>query len=144
MMKNSLIITIVVAIVVGALGFFTGMQYQKSQRATFPQGLGQRGPSGNLGGNQRGFTGTRPVNGEITSLDDKTITIKSQDGSSKIIVYSTSTKINKTTEGSTSDLKTGEQVIVIGTENTDGTVTAQSISVGGFPRVNAQPSPANQ
>jgi hypothetical protein len=131
MAKNSLIITIIVAIVIGFLGFFGGMQYQKSQRVTFPQGLGQRGM-----GNQRTFMGNRPVSGEIAGLDDKTITVKSQDGSSKIIVYSASTKVNKTTEGAISDLKTGEQIMVIGTEGTDGTVTAQSISVGSLPGFN--------
>ncbi len=71
------------------------------------------------------------MNGEIIESDDKSITVKLPDGSSKIVIISDSTKINITQEGSQADLGVGEQVMVIGTESTDGTVTAQSISVGG-------------
>lgn len=135
MAKNSLIVTIVVAVIVGALGFYGGIQYQKSQRGSFPGSTTQGFPSGTnqQGGNGRqgSTTGSRPVSGEITGLDESTLTIKTQDGSSKIVIYSTATKVNKTSEGSTSDLKVGEQVTVIGSESADGTVTAQNISLGG-------------
>lgn len=134
MAKNSLILTIVIAVVIGALGFYGGIQYQKSQRGSFPEGTTQGFPGGTNQqggtGRQGNTTGFRPVSGEITSLDGSTITIKTQDGNSKIIIYSTSTKLNKTSEGSVSDLKVGEQVTAIGSESSDGTVTAQSISVG--------------
>ena len=138
-MKNNLMATIVVAIIVGGLGFFGGMQYQKTNTkpagpgGQFQQlGNGQNRPAGLTG---RNGTATRggmtPVSGEILSIDDTSITIKSQDGSSKIVVYADSTTINKTSEGSSSDLQVGEEVMVIGTEDTNGTVTAQTISVGG-------------
>lgn len=133
MAKNSLIITIVAAVIVGALGFYGGMQYQKSRRGSFLGRSAQGFPSGTnqQGGNARQRNGMgRPVSGEITSMDESTITIKTQDGSSKIVIYSTSTKVNKTSEGSISDLKVGEKINAIGSEGSDGTITAQSISVG--------------
>jgi hypothetical protein len=135
MAKNSLILTIVAVVIVGVLGFYGGIQYQKSQRVSFSEGTPTQGmPTGasqqGRAGKQGNAGGSTPVSGEITSVDKSTITIKTQDGSSKIIIYSISTKVNKTSEGSTSDLKVGEKVTAIGLEGSDGAVTAQSISVG--------------
>ena len=61
--------------------------------------------------------------------------VKMQDGSTKIVILSEQTSINKASEGSKEDLKTGEQVTAFGTENSDGSVTAQNISIGGMLRV---------
>jgi hypothetical protein len=134
-MKNNLIKTIIITIVVGLLGFYGGIQYQKSQRVSFSANSAQRfagGTNQQSGAARQGrAAGFNPVSGQITSLDKSTITIKTQDGSSKIVVYSSSTKVNKTSEGSMSDLKVGDQIMTIGSTASDGTVTAQSISVGG-------------
>jgi hypothetical protein len=73
----------------------------------------------------------QPISGEITAQDDKSLTVKTQDGSSKIVILSETTKVNKTSEGSKSDLKTGEQVMIIGTSNSDGSFNAQTVSIGG-------------
>lgn len=134
MAKNNLVIIIIVAVIAGGLGFFGGMQYQKSQPGIFSRGANQGFPrefnQQRVNGRQGNGMG-RPVNGEIINLDENTITIKDRDGSSKIVVYSNSTKISKASEGSVSDLKVGEQVTAFGQEGSDGTVTAQTISIGG-------------
>lgn len=134
-MKNPMIITIIVALVVGGAAFFGGMQYQKTQASSPMQGQ-FRGPNGQApaggfqgrGGNSQGM---QPVSGEIISQDDTSITVKLQDGSSKIVILSDDTNINKSSEGSKSDLKTGETVTAFGTTNSDGSVTAQNVSIGG-------------
>ncbi|OGK72082.1 hypothetical protein A2313_02910 [Candidatus Roizmanbacteria bacterium RIFOXYB2_FULL_41_10] len=139
-MKNNLMVTVIVAVVVGGLGFFGGMQYQKASArpsATVGQFQAQNGqarPEGfptREGTGSKGASGINPVSGEILEIDNKTITIKTQDGSSKIVIYSGSTNINKTSEGSMDDLQVGEEVMVIGTQDTNGTLTAQTISIGG-------------
>lgn len=130
-----MIMTIIVALVVGGVGFFGGMQYQKTQASGPIQGQ-FRGPNGSgtpggfqgRGGNGQGMT---PVSGEIISQDDTSITVKMQDGSSKIVILSDDTNINKSSEGSKSDLKTGETVTAFGSTNSDGSITAQNISIGG-------------
>lgn len=130
--KNSLLITVVAVVVVGLVGFFGGMQYQKSRMGSFSKGEFQGGPNGQAGA-QKGQTnrqGIQPISGEITAQDEKSLTVKSQDGSSKIIIFSETTKVNKTSEGSKDDLEIGEQVTVIGTSNSDGSLTAQTISIG--------------
>jgi hypothetical protein len=122
--NNNLIITIIIAALVGALGFYGGTQYQKN--ANF---------AGGINGQRRGFGGgqnaqNRPVRGQIVSQDDKSITVKMQDGSSKIVNVSDQTLINKASTGTKTDLKSGETVMVFGTTNSDGSVTAQSVSLG--------------
>lgn len=71
-------------------------------------------------------------------MDDKSITVKLQDGSSKIVLLSNTTAYNKSATGAKSDLKTGEKVAVFGTENSDGSVTARDVQLnprtGGFVR----------
>jgi hypothetical protein len=124
MKNNAVVITILVAVIVGALGFFGGMQYQKMQR-----GAGRFGAAGGFGGRAGGANGTRPVVGQISSMDSNSVTVKLPDGSSKIVILSTSTAINKQATGSKSDLKNGENILVIGTSNSDGSITAQNIQL---------------
>lgn len=141
---NNKIVTIILVILVGAGAFWGGTVYKKSSLEK--QGLlrnannnrvgnftggpnGQQGRSqgmrpGGPGGNNGNF-----VNGEILSRDDKSITVKMPDGGSKIIYFSDSTQVGKSAQGSISDLNTGQQVMVNGTANPDGTVSAQNIQI---------------
>ncbi len=127
-MKNIKLIAIVLLLVGLGAGFFGGMQYQKSQRSQF-------GQANNAAGNQARRTGlgqnqvNRPVSGDIISADQNGITVKLTDGSSKIVLVSDSTMINKTDPGTKTDLTVGQKVMVIGTANSDGIVTAQNIQL---------------
>ncbi len=134
-MKNNYLLTIVIALIVGGIGFYGGMKYQQSQRGNFSGQFGS-GQSGNgqfvrngQGTRVNNSGGFRPVNGDIISADDKSITVKLQDGSSKIVILSDKTQINKAETVNKSELKTGVKVAVFGTENPDGTVTAQNVQV---------------
>lgn len=130
------IIAVVVGVVAGAAGFFGGMKYQQSQRSAFFTQMGNVN-----GGMMRGTTGTRngsasprlggfrPVAGEVIKSDDTSITVKLVDGSSKIVLITEKTDIRKTDQGDKSDLATGTQVAVFGSENADGSVTAQNVQI---------------
>lgn len=113
---------IIIVVLVGAGAFFGGMQYQKSQRASR---IGQFGQQFANRGGQNG----RSVSGNIINSDDNSLTVKLADGSSKIILLSGSTVVNKQTTGSKADLKNEERVLVIGKENSDGSLTADSVSL---------------
>ncbi|OIO07392.1 hypothetical protein CO115_00755 [Candidatus Falkowbacteria bacterium CG_4_9_14_3_um_filter_36_9] len=52
-----------------------------------------------------------------------------RDGGSKIVFLSDSTSIGKTTDGTVADLEAGKQVTINGKDNSDGSVTAQSIQI---------------
>ncbi len=132
-MKNVNILAIVLLLVGLGAGFFGGMQYdratqQKNQRLQFGQTNGavdnqtRRAGFGQNGNN-------RSVSGDIISSDNNGITVKLTDGSSKIVLVSGSTQINKTNPAAKSDLSVGQKVMVIGTVNSDGSVTAQNIQL---------------
>lgn len=127
-MKKSTMITILLVVLVGGGAFFSGMKYQQGKQAFNRQFNGSQGAR-TAGGNQGNRLGFRPVAGEIISSDDKSITVKLQDGSSKIVMVSDKTDINKAAQANRDELKVGEKVSVFGQENSDGSVTAQSIQL---------------
>lgn len=136
-MNKNIILAVLVILLCGG-SFYGGMKYQQKKglqniRQQFGNGQFQRGNgSANISGQPRqagNRMGGRAVTGEILSQDEKSLTVKSADGSSKIVLLSETTTVNKATEGTKDDLKVGEQVVVFGTENTDGSVTAQNIQL---------------
>lgn len=141
-MGKFLFIIIAIAIIGGA-SFYGGIKYARSKgssgqfsRADFqnlsPEERQQRakdfggdigrGPRGNRDGG--GFAA-----GEILSKEDKSVTIKLQDGGSKIIFLSDSTEITKSVAGSLDDLEIGKNITANGTANSDGSITAQTIQL---------------
>lgn len=129
------IYTILIAVIVGAAGFFGGMQYQKSMSfSQFGSGMNRfssgQGSQGRffMGGNRNG--GSRVI-GNVLSMDSNSMTVKTPDGSTRIVILAGSTTYSKATTGTVSDVKTGENVSVFGTINSDGSVTAQNIQIGG-------------
>ncbi len=131
MKNNAIVIALVALLVGGGLGFFGGMQYQKSQRAAvFGQfGSGSLGAPGGAGaGGFRGRNGNGAV-GTVLSVDNNSITVKLADGSSKIILVTSSTSINKAAQASVSDLAVGTTVAAFGTTNSDGSITATNVQI---------------
>ncbi len=130
MSKNQIIITAAIALVLGGAGFYGGTAYEKNSLSS--QGLLRSG-SAQFGGRQSRVAGARNgggfMAGQIISKDDTSITIKGPDGGTKIVFFSGSTTIGKSTQGSSSDLSTGEEVMVNGKANSDGSIAAQNIQI---------------
>ena len=74
--------------------------------------------------------GASMIRGEIQSIENGTMTVKLDDGSSKLVLVSESTPINKSESGLIADLKVGEGVVVFGSANTEGLITAVNIQIG--------------
>lgn len=145
MKNNNLIITILIVIIVAGGSFFAGMKYQQSKQPQFNrQANGGQGIMRNGQGNRQGF---RPVSGDIISSDNKSITVKLADGSTKIVLINDQTIINKADTATIGDLTTGQKVAVFGTDNADGSVTAQNIQLNPIMRGlggDSGPNPSSQ
>ncbi|MFH1129654.1 MAG: hypothetical protein V1686_02880 [Patescibacteria group bacterium] len=139
-MKKVLPLIIIGVIVIG-LVFFVGFKIGGKKSTTF----GKNGPgtftAGDIvnGGMRSRNSGANFVNGEIISKDDTSITVKSRDGGSKIIFYSDVTEISKFISGVASDLGVGKTIMITGTTNSDGSITAKTIQLR--PETLGQPVP---
>lgn len=149
--RKQMLAGLAVLVAVGGASFYGGMRFGKSgfgssagtrQLTFFRQGTagGQNVQFGGANGGQRmgGRSGAGFVSGEIMSMDDKSLTMRSRDGGSKIVLLAGSTEVSKFTAGSLTDLQVGMNVMVTGRTNSDGSVTAQTIQLrpalppGGF------------
>lgn len=127
-------------VVFSGISFYGGVRYQRSRSQPVPfgqnfqnltpeqrqQAFGQLRSSGN---GTRRVSGQGFWSGEVISRDDKSITVKSRDGSTKIVFYSGATSVGKLASGTPADLAVGTQVTVTGSAGQDGTLTAESIQL---------------
>jgi len=132
-MNKKIITIIAVATVIGAGAFYGGMKYAESKALSDRQQRMQQFGT-NFGGfrlgsgsGQRGGSGFTA--GEIIAKDNKSVTVKLQNGGSKIVFFSDSTEITKSVAGTLGDLEVGKNIIVNGTVNSDGSITAQTIQL---------------
>ena len=137
MNKSTIIIVfIVVVLAVGAGAFYGGMVYGKSQATVsqedfIAQRIAARG--GQFPGMEQGQTGTGMrtggfggTMGTVESIDGNTLIIGTNDGPVKVLTTDT-TLVQVTKPASVSDLPLGSNVIVAGSRNDDGSITARSI-----------------
>jgi len=121
-------------IIIAGGAFYGGIAYAKSStpaRGTFAAGgagganFAGRGGFGRTGSGSGGFT-----TGQIVSASNGSISIQQQNGSStEIVLVSPATQILKTTSGTAADLTTGTNVVITGTSNSDGSMSATSIQI---------------
>ena len=126
-MKNNTVI--IIAIISLALGFGGGYLFKNYQVGKMRPNFGSQLPDRQRNGQgpQAGFGGM--VMGEIISQDENSITVKIQDGSTKIVILGDSTTYSKTQRIEKSELSTGNQVRVFGSANSDGSITAQNVQL---------------
>jgi len=138
MQKNKIVTIVIIALVVIGVSFYGGMKYGQSGspvRGTGPNGM----PTGNFS-QRTGQFGTSTVSrenrvlggmvaGQILSIDGNNLTIKSQDGGSRIVFLSASTTVSKMTTGTVKDLIVGSEVSVSGASNSDNSINAASIQL---------------
>lgn len=144
-MKNYIFLGLLVILVAG-VSFYGGTEYQKNKQSKlglnmgqFNQKLGQNqeqrnGDNARIGGN------FRPVVGEVLTVEDKSITVKLADGSSKIIFISEKTQINKIESVENTDIVVGAKVNIFGVENSDGSMTAENVQLNSLMRYVEIPS----
>jgi len=133
---------IVTTLIAGSLGVYGGMTYQKTKSIS---AFGQRGTSQRLTQTRNNNQNTKnqipsgtsagmmnrggAINGEITAKDDKSMTVKMPDGSSKIIILSSDTTYRIADEAKPEDLVVGKTVAVQGSTSPDGSTIATSVEL---------------
>ncbi len=137
-MKNKNLIVSVALLVVGlGAGFFGGFEFKNYQnqkaRSAFTTG-GSNGAQRYMGTGRADSTNGMMnrggiVTGSILSMDDKSITVKLADGSTKIILFSGSTTYSNTVTAKVTDLKVGSEISTFGATNSDGSITATSVQI---------------
>lgn len=128
------LILLTVGLLIGFAGGFYFKTYQQSkQRPNFMNGNSNtqrfvpNGGSREDGQGRVNFGGA--TEGDIISIDEKSITVKLLDGSTKIIFLGDTTTYSNISDSKKEDLKIGIKVAVFGSSNTDGSLTAQRIQL---------------
>ncbi len=132
---------IVLLLVVAGGSFYGGIVYQRAQAANLQASFFANrggGTGGGGGGNFPGLNGggnggnaaNRGAVGQIKSIDGNTITISTPQAEVKVTLTGT-TVIDKTVTGTVSDLTVGERIVVRGTRDSAGNITATTVQLGG-------------
>jgi hypothetical protein len=104
----------------GKTGAASAIAVRGGQFAQIRVGSGQRGGNAFMGG----F-----LAGDIIGKDADSLTIRVQGGGSRIAFLATSTAIQKSAPGSLSDIQIGQSVMIMGSQNSDGSLVARSIQI---------------
>jgi hypothetical protein len=142
-----IVIFLLVTLVIAGGAFYGGMVYGKGQaQPTFagagipgggPNALGPGGtpPAGSArpGSAQAGM-----VMGQITEVTATTLTITDSNGKTTQINVSDTTLIEKQASVTLADLAQGETVMVSGSQQSDGSITARSVQVAPAGRMVSQ------
>ena len=136
-MAKKIILIIIALAVIGGGAFYGGMKYGQSKNPRLSSEQRQQFLQGSIEGNLPRGTGrgigANFLTGEVIAKDEQSLTLKMQDGSSKIVFFSDSTEISKTAEGEINDIEVGKQIMISGDQNSDGSYTAKTIQLS--PRV---------
>lgn len=132
--KNQIIAIILGAVIIAGGSFYAGTKVPRGgmMRGGFAQGSMQgAGMRNNL---NRGSMTTGTIiakdAGSITvQLGNSASTTTPQESGSRIVFFSGSTQVGKFSVGSDDNLSVGSAVMVTGTPNPDGSITAQMIQI---------------
>ncbi len=126
-MNKKAVWAVVILVIVAGVAFWGGMAYANSQT---PERSTTAAFAGRTGFTRGSAAGGGATIGQIVSTGSGNISIQmTNSSSSEIVLLSPTTQILKTVSGSASDLTVGTNVTVIGTTNSDGSVSATSIQI---------------
>jgi hypothetical protein len=115
-----------------ASGYVVGDHHGGERQAADRAGL----PGGFIGGPGDSQPGAQPPNlgdlttGTVTKVDGDTVTMKTATGDEVTVKTDGDTDVTVTKDGSVSDLAAGDPVVVAGSRQSDGSISADSISEG--------------
>jgi hypothetical protein len=134
-MKHTYAVPGIAAVVALILGF--GIGYYAPHHANARGGNAMFGANGQRGAftfsnapGGRGMTGgSGLLSGTVAKEDSGSLTLNTRDGSSHVVLFTPETTVSKSVSGSMQDVSVGSDVIVSGTTNADGSLSAASIQL---------------
>ena len=138
--QKIVIACVITAVLAGGVGYVGGVKMSPLKRSVmFNSRSGQTmNLRNNNQNNQNGKGITNAPNmmgrggaitGEVIAKDNKSLTIKMSDGSSKIVIISDKTIYRMASESSLDKIEVGTKVATFGDSNSDGSTTATSIEI---------------
>jgi len=139
-----IIVGLIVLIAVAAGSFYAGTVYaQQQQTANRAAQLASRqgqnpnqnidNADGNAARNQQGGRlgnqGGGGTAGQIQEIDGDTLIVTTRNGNQIKVLVTDTTLIEKYASASTTDLEIGETLVISGSKNEDGSITARSLQV---------------
>jgi hypothetical protein len=146
------VLVALLAVLLTACGFIGGVLVEKGQGNSAPSagagaagiasrfaalrgggtsGTGARSGASAAGGFPgAGTAGGRPVSGQVAYLAGSTLYVTNSEGNTVKVTTSPATSVTKTVKATAKGIHPGETVTVIGAAGANGTVSAESISVG--------------
>lgn len=125
-MRRLILPVVIAAVIAGGLGFYVGTRYPAGTvSGTYLYG----GTGSSVRSNHGNSGGVGAVTGSIVSEDAQGVIIKLPNGNTQIVFVSTTTPVLKSVQGSISDLSVGQNVVISGTTNPDGSLTAEDVRV---------------
>jgi hypothetical protein len=135
-------LALAVAVSGGAIG---GVEAQKhwgasssatsARGAAFPGGFaarfGGRGGGAPGGGAFPGLVGGGATNGTVTLIKGSTLYVTDASGNTVLVHTTAGSTVKKTVSGTLKSVHPGDSVTVTGTQNKDGSYSAQAITIGG-------------
>jgi hypothetical protein len=120
---------VLAAVLFGAVGFYGGVTYQKSQAPSgFSGRAGGFGGSSSAGGAFRNGAGGNVTTGTVLATDAQSITVKTADGGSKTVFVTSQTQVSKQEVLTAADIKVGDQVAAFG-QAANGGIDARMVQI---------------
>ena len=142
---------VLAAVILVGAGFLAGTILNKGSDSNtlagvalpsgFPGGALPSGFPGGATGAAGGAGGGGITFGTLTKVEGDTVYVKRADGTTITVKTNGSTTVQVSTTGTVSDLSPGSTVVVQGSSSGDDTVTAQTITEGGFAGAGAGNTP---
>jgi hypothetical protein len=139
--KKLTIVWIIIAVAALAGGFLWGKSVGTSSSTTAARtGAGRfaYGSSTSAFAGRAGLGGSTGAGaaGQVLSINADSLTLQLANGNSENVFFSSSTQVIVPTPTSISSVQTGTMVMVVGTTNSDGSVTASTIQLRNVPTGN--------
>ncbi len=125
------IVWAVVAVAALTAGIFWGKGMASASARTSAGGA--NGISARTFAARGGVAGGGAVTGQIASIGSSSLTLQLQNGNSEVVFFSSSTAVTEPKSIAITQIAPGANATIVGTQNSDGSVTASAIRIGGGP-----------